>query len=202
MAGPLSLKKIKEDQIWWSSGPFDTGSSNTGWFDLADFSVNDVFVYMRLLSSAMSLFLEIFWHPPSCTIWHWHTQARQIANRACLLMNPIPRIISVTTVSTKSCILNSLPVSFEWSQLKVILWYPEDQLGITDYGSKCHGSHHPRLRSRVLHGVPSGSLDMVPVMEMVQVTTLCWTSAQGSMCPWVTCPQTLGHGPWGEISLC
>lgn len=97
--------------------------------------------------------IEIFWHPPLPTTWHWHPQARQIDSRACLLMNPVNRIIPVTTVSTRSCILNLLPVSFEPSQFKVFLWYPEDQLGITNYCRKYHGSHHMRLRNRaLLHG--------------------------------------------------
>lgn len=105
------------------------------------------------------------------TIWHWHPQDRQIASRACFLMNPVSIIISVSTVPTGSCILNSLPLSFECSQFKDFC-DTQMMFAIIDYWRRCHGSHHMRLRSRVLlDGVPSDSL--VPVMEMVQVTTLC-----------------------------
>lgn len=42
--------------------------------------------YLLRYFDILSMFLEIFWHPPPPTIWYWHPQARQIASRAYLLI--------------------------------------------------------------------------------------------------------------------
>lgn len=100
---------------------------------------------------------------------------------------------------------NSLTVSFECSQFKVFLWYLEDQLDITGYCRKCHGSHHMRLRSRVFpdgmnafrfpgHSACNGKVASGNAVHEPQLKDRL-------ECPWVTRPQTWGHGPWGEISL-
>lgn len=84
---------------------------------------------------------------------------------------PVSSIISVTTVPTRSCILSSLMVSFECSQLvQGLFMTPRKSAWL--HCRKCHDSHY-MVQRVLLVEVPSACLDTVPLMEMVQVISLC-----------------------------